>query len=399
MALRLIKTVPWLTAATFFGSLACSGGEEPGGGDGDSSATTGGAQSNTGGGVGVGGLTGTGGAPDGTGGIVGTGGSASGGTNGTGGEVLTTGGAPSTGGVDPGTGGADPGTGGAPPEPTYTLTESGGVYTYSVGDSSMTIDPSRGGRVTSFVVAAEETLVQSGATTQDGSVFWPSPQTLFNWPPPPEIDSGTYAAAVSTDELTLTSANAATLGLTVTKVFAPTHSASGRPAISVTYTMTNTGASALAVAGWEISRVGPGGMAFFPTGPGGQLAASTLSGTVMGDHTWYAYDPTGLTGVPKIFADGSDGWLAWSTGEAVVIKSFPDVPLASFAPSESEIEIYAAPTADGNYFEVEQQGPLENIDAGGSATWTVLWIGVAIPDGASTDVGSADLATLVTSSL
>src|SRR5690606_2101309 len=142
------------------------------------------------------------------------------------------------------------------------------------------------------------------------------------------------------------------VGLTVKKVFAPTHAESGVPAISVTYTMTNTSASTIQASGWEISRVGSGGMAFFPTGPGGQLAISMLSGTVMGAHTWYPYDPTCLSDVPKIFADGSDGWLAWSTGEAVVIKSFPDVPAANFAPSEAEIEIYAKPDPGGIYFEV-----------------------------------------------
>jgi hypothetical protein len=81
----------------------------------------------------------------------------------------------------------------------------------------------------------------------------------------------------------------------------------------------------------------------------------------------------------------------------VVIKSFTDVPLANFAPSESEIEIYASPS--GDYFEVEQQGPLTTIAPGASATWTVLWIGVAIPDGSSTAAGSADLVQLVSSSL
>lgn len=394
MALRLLNTVPWISATLFFGAVACGGSNDPGGdGDGDGDSATGGAvgDGDTGGLTGSGGFVeGSGGTGEGAGGDPSTGGSSTGGVDGSGGDAMS-GGAPNTGG--------DSGTGGAPPEPTYALTETGGVYTYAVGDSSMTIDPSDGGRVTSFVVAQNETLVQENDASQYGSVFWPSPQSLFpgSWPPPPEIDSGTYTVEVSDDQLTLTSAPAASVGLTIKKVFTPTHSASGHPAISVAYTMTNTSASAVGVSGWEISRVGPGGMAFFPTGPGGELAASTLSGTVMGAHTWYPYDATGLTGVPKIFADGSDGWLAWSTGEAIVIKSFPDVPTANFAPSEAEIEIYADPS--GTYFEVEQQGPLENIVAGGSATWTVLWIGVAIPDGASTAVGSADLTTLVTTAL
>src|SRR5690606_28749984 len=157
-----------------------------------------------------------------------------------------------------------------------------------------------------------------------GSVFWPSPQTLFDWPPPVEIDSSAYTAEVMGDELTLTSPNSASLGLRVTKLFVPTHSTSGVPAISITYTLANTGDASLDVAGWEVSRVAAG-MAFFPTGPEGALASSTLTGNDIGAHTWYTYDSTGLSKGLKLFADGSDGWLAWSTGEAVVIKSFPNV--------------------------------------------------------------------------
>ena len=340
VGLRLMKQLPScatsLLLATSILVGACSAAESD---EGDPSGS-GGAQGNsdTGGMPGVGGLVGSGGDPNGSGGLIGTGGmpgsGGTGGSDGSGGGELT--------GGSPGAGG-DVGSGGSPPVPTYTLSEAGGFYTYSVGDSSMTINPADGGRVTSFIAQGHETLVQpGGSAAEDGSVFWPSPQSLFplpdNWPPPPEIDSDPYTVLVSDDQLTLTSPNSAALGLTVTKLFAPAHSVSGVPAISITYTMTNTGASALDVAGWEISRVASG-MAFFPTGPEGQLPSSTLSGTEIGAHTWYTYDATGLMDVPKIFADGSDGWLAWSTGEAITIKSFPDIALSEFAPSEGEIEI------------------------------------------------------------
>lgn len=378
-----MRTFNWLTPAILLGAIACSGAEHPNGSEDGSGGATG--DGDTGGVNASGGLVGSGGAPGGAGGGD-SGGTPSGGGSGSGGE--TTGGSPGSGG--------DEGTGGSPPVPTYTLSETGGVYTYSVDGFSMVIDPTDGGRVTNFVVGQNETLVQPGVVEQDGSVFWPSPQTLFDWPPPVEIDSGVYAAQATGDALTLTSPNSPDLGLTVTKLFVPTHSASGVPAISTTYTMTNTGAAALEIAGWEISRV-VAGRAFFPTGPQGVLPASTLEGTAISDYTWYSYDSTGLMDVPKILADGSGGWLAWSTGAAVVVKSFPDLDFADFAPGEGEIEIYANP--NGEYFEVEQQGPLESIAPGASASWTVVWIGVPIPEGADTSEGSVDLIGLVTSSL
>lgn len=378
-----MRTLSWLTTGILLSATACSGGENPNAGAGGSGGAAG-----DGDGGSTGGLTGSGG---------GSGGASSGGAGGAGGSVSTGGagaGGQMTGGSD-GSGGT-PGTGGTPPAPTYTLSEAGGLYTYSVGDSSMTIDPDNGGRVTNFIVEQSETLVQPGTVEQDGSVFWPSPQSLFDWPPPEEIDSGVYSAEATGDELTLTSPNSPVLGLTVTKLFVPTHSTNGLPAISTTYTMTNTGSSNLEVAGWEISRV-VSGTAFFPTGPEGVLAASTLYGSELGDHTWYTYDSTGLMDVPKMLADASGGWLAWSTGAAVVIKSFADLEFSRFAPGEGEIEIYANP--NGDYFEVEQQGPYESIAPGASASWTVVWIGVPIPDGADTAAGSSDLLGLVASSL
>lgn len=379
-----MRSLSCLKTGLFLSAVACSSSEEPGGDPGNSGGSAG--DGDTGGSTG--GLSGSGGA---------AGGATSGGTGGTptdGGTGGISGDGDMTGGSS-GSGGA-PGSGGAAPAPTYTLSETDGLYIYSVGDSSMTIDPLNGGRVTSFIVGQSETLAQPGAAAQDGSVFWPSPQTLFDWPPPEEIDSSPYTALVTDDQLTLTSPNSADLGLTVTKLFTPTHSASGVPAILVLYTMTNTGTSVLEVAGWEISRV-TAGMAFFPTGPQGVLPSSTLSGSEIDAHTWYAYDSTGLMEVPKMFADGSGGWLTWSTGDAVVIKSFQDVDFAEFAPGEGEIEIYADPS--GDYFEVEQQGPLQSIAPGASASWTVNWIGVPVPDGANTSEGSSDLIALVTSAL
>ncbi len=386
-------TFPILTGALL--TFACSG-DGSGGGNGDGNGMT------SGGTPGSGGLAASGGVPGAGGDLLGaggTGGLASGGAGAGGGTE--TGGALGTGG-DTGTGG-EIGSGGAPPAPTYTLSGVGGSYTYSVGTSSMTIDPNDGGRVTSFLVEGHETLVQSGGeASQYGSVFWPSPQSLYpdpdNWPPPPEIDSGAYQAVTDGDQLTLTSAEAPSVGLQVIKTFAPTHTPGGTPAISVTYTMTNRGTLDVAVAGWEISRVGTNGLAFFRTGPAGQTdSQENLMVTASGDHSWYLYDGMNLNGIPKIFADGMDGWLAWSTGEAIVIKSFPDVMQSSFAPGEAEIEIYADPS--GTYFEVEQQGPLQTIAVGASATWTVLWVGVDIPDGADTSLGSADLIQAVTGAL
>src|SRR5690606_31903190 len=153
-----------------------------------------------------------------------------------------------------GTGGkAGDGDGDTPPTDHFSLSQSGSLYIFTSDNVSMTVDPSDGGRVISFLVEGHETLAQVGAG-QYGSVFWPSPQSSWgDWPPVEEFDSDPYAVAVAGDALTLTSAEA--MDLVVKKTYAPTHTSSGTPAIAVTYVMENTGDSAQNLAPWEISRV------------------------------------------------------------------------------------------------------------------------------------------------
>lgn len=319
-----------------------------------------------------------------------------------GGDVGSTGGSD-----DEGTGG---GTGGSAEidipqimSESFSMSEAEGRYTLSHGDVTMTIDPARGARITSFTVSGQETLVQEGSAAQYGTTFWPSPQ-IWTWPPTasiPEIDSEPYAVTEGQQRLTLTSEMNGYLGVIVTKTLTPARSESGSLGIAVTYTIQNGNSVAFGFAPWEVSRVGSG-VVFYPQGPGGVFDQSSLQPESALDHGWYTYDPSGLEDVPKIFADGEDGWMAWAQPAdlgvgAMVVKAFPDISQIDFADGEAEIEIYADPS--GEYMEVEQQGAFQELAPGGAFNWTVSWYGAAVPESVSVESGNQQLIDLAVGTL
>ena len=93
---------------------------------------------------------------------------------------------------------------------------------------------------------------------------------------------------------------------------------------------------------WQITRVGPGGLTFYPSGDG-SFPPSNLGVRDALGVTWYDYDAAAITDHQKHFADGREGWLAHVDGDALLVKTFAAVPRAAHAPGEAQIEIYASP--------------------------------------------------------
>ena len=299
----------------------------------------------------------------------------------------TAGGDPSTGGQASGSGGSAS-TGGQSFEPSGEIIESadGESFELRSDDVSMTVTRANGGRITSFRVGSAETLVEEGEAEQFGSVFWPSPQTWI-WPPSfsiPEIDLNDYTASRDATSVTLVSEFSATVGIAVSKKFMPVEDGG----IVVEYSMVNSGSETVEVAPWQLNRVAQG-IAFFPSGPAGSLEKSTLEVERLEGITWYSYAAESLTGTPKLFEDGSEGWLAFAlpqtAGGALVVQAFSDVAAEKFAPGESEIELYASPS--GQYFEVEQQGAYGEIAPGASVVWRTTWRGTLLES--APEVGDA----------
>ena len=276
-------------------------------------------------------------------------------------------------------------------ETSVITNKKGGIISLNFKNLNLEIDSSAGARISSFKVGDKELLYTSRDSNNNnwGSTFWPSPQSLWGWPPPAILDNSPYKVTLLKDTVTLTSQNAILPSINISKTI---YSNSIDTSITIKYSMKNTSDSAIKIAPWEISRVPSGGHIVFPKGndtPRGELQA--LFKDSLGA-VWFDYDSTKIpAGVPKLFADGSEGWLAYANNSRqIIIKKFKDSPLNLKAPDpENEIEIYTHP--GNHYIEVEQQGPYELLSPGSSTTWTVKWYARQIPPNVDVSFGSASL--------
>ncbi|APR85060.1 Hypothetical protein A7982_10409 [Minicystis rosea] len=262
------------------------------------------------------------------------------------------------------------------------------------------VDPAKGARISALRFAGSDILTNAANNAMNwGSTFWTSPQSDWGWPPPTAIDSGGYAHTVDQTSFHVTGEQASFAGKTVSieKSFAADFA---KTSVVITYTIHNTGSAPCSVAPWEVTRVAPGGLTFFPTGdkqftPGG---SSPLPVDSTADVTWFdsaAHPPDGQQ--KKLNADGKEGWVAHVVGDLVFMKAFTDVPSAAQASGEGEVEIFAQTASEGGYIEVENQGPHVQIAPGASSTYEVRWIVRKLPAGVTAQVGSTALLDFVRS--
>lgn len=299
---------------------------------------------------------------------------------GAGAGAAAAGGAGSAGILAAGGGGA-----GAAPASTAPIARQG-KYAIELGDMVFEVDPQVGARITRFAWAGKNLLTGSDVDSLNwGSTFWPSPQARWNWPPVPEIDSQPYTAKLDGDALVLVGQAGDRAKVRVTKRF---RALPMSMAIELEYTLENTDSAAASWAAWEISRVSPGGLTFFPTAAGAPVN-NQLQLVQQAGVSWYQHDPKSVPMAGQKFAaDGSGGWLAQLAGRTLFLKQFDDVPADKQAPSpEAEIEIYAAP----GYVEVEPQGPYTQLMPGEHLTWRVRWFVREVPADISVELGSTAL--------
>jgi hypothetical protein len=258
------------------------------------------------------------------------------------------------------------------------------------GDLALEIDPTAGGRVTSFRCAGSEALSGPEVDANNyGSTLWTSPQSDWGWPPPVEFDGCPYAVERSDDAIELVGPAIKSLGVTLEKRFAIDRA---RGAFAITYSIRNTSNVAQRCAPWEVSRVPAGGLTFFPTGG---VNVGPLPVVQRDGITWYAHAPETLddTG-QKHSADGRDGYLAHAGNGLLFVKTFADLPPEMQAPGEGEVEVYG----NNRYVEVETQGPYASMEPGAVLQWTLRWYLVPLPAGEAS-IGSLVLLDRVRSIL
>lgn len=266
-----------------------------------------------------------------------------------------------------------------------------------LGQAALEVDPELGGRVTAFSYAGQNVLAGPEVTGSElnwGATFWPSPQSAWGWPPTPEIDSEPYSVQVIGDELVLTTAEAARhspVKLSLVKRFRVDVS---KHAFELEYVLKNEDSVTKRWAPWQISRVGPRGLTFFPTGQ--RPTRDELTTTADAGVTWYRHVPDDLPPPPdgkKLCADAGAPWLAHVQGGLLFLKTFPKVAADQAAPLEGEVEIYGARA----YVEIEPQGEYTEMLPGATLLWTVRWYLRPLPEGALEQPGDPGLLRLVRS--
>ena len=320
-----------------------------------------------------------------------------------------------SGGADPGGGaggstGAVGGSGGDTPGLVQPI-ERDGKYVLEFGGTYFEVDPKVGGRVTRYSLNGQDILADESITQNEtnwGSTFWPAPQREWDpttgddaddWPPIDWIDSGPYTAVLDGETIVVTSAGPpASTNLAKLSLVKRYSADVAAQAIDIEFILTNEATVEASWAPWQVSRVAPDGLSFFPTGT--SVVDDTLQTMDIDGITWFQHDSE-QTYQPapghSHVADVGDPWVAHTDGNLVIVKTFPPITPAQFAPGIGEVKLYAAATSAGEqgYEEVEILGPYTALDPGASLNWSVRWYLKELPDGASATAGNAELASFV----
>lgn len=275
---------------------------------------------------------------------------------------------------------------GSPPH--VSPEKNGDLYRIKVHDQVMEINPQVGGRITSLKAGEMEFLTGPDIHPDYwGSTFWPSPQKAWEGNLSPELDRLPYTVNEDEAVLEIESSTDPRSGCMFIKEFSGN---AEKHSFTIKYSIVNRSEQVQKVAPWEVTRVHPEGLTFFPKGKGERWGGMASLAKDLSGITWFAYEADKIPlKDTKFFSDGSEGWLAQINEGVMLVKKFPDIPLESAAPSEAEVEVYA--NAEKTYVEIEQQGAYQSLQPGESMTWEVSWFLRALPDTLIVEVGNEAL--------
>ena len=240
-------------------------------------------------------------------------------------------------------------------------------------DVSVSILPEYGGRISQLKCGDVNLLMDDhNGNYAFGSTFWIAPQSLWDWPPPPVLDSMPYSFLDLKEFIHLKSDLDTSLGISITKFI---YLEQSDTSIHIRYTIHNETDSMLQIAPWEISRIPKDGMTFFPKGEmpptlkrGGLVVPFELNN----DLYVYRNSPTDTISEHQIMiANGSENWSAFVYQDVLWIKQFEDISLAEQAKGEGEILHYVSPILPFQEFEI--QGRYTQVEPQTSFDWDVVW--------------------------
>lgn len=272
-------------------------------------------------------------------------------------------------------------------------------YSIRINKAEILISPLRGGRISALKFDNNNFLTDSTVNEFNwGSSFWTSPQSDWNWPPSSEIDNAPYKVSLINRTLIMESKPDPRTGLFVTKRFKGILKGNF---FFIEYIITNSSKSDVKVAPWEVTRVHPNGLSFFPKGQEDSLRGGLSHLIKIKDSVlWFKYEAKDLPirGDRQLYTDGSEGWFAQINNGIIFVKKFPDIHPRDFAPKEGEIELYVSPVKEGHsYVEIEQQGKFQTLRPGESFSWQMKWYLRKLPANLKAEIGNKKLLHFVRS--
>ena len=280
----------------------------------------------------------------------------------------------------------------------------GDLDVLEMGPLSFAVNPSKGARIVSFKLDGDELLTDTTPHPQYyGSTLWTGPATDWvpnnGFSPPAVVDSDPYVTTVGADNvITATSASSTTMNtgkkFVVTKTF---RADLAKNAIVIEYGLKNTGNAPFKLSHWEVTRVFPNGLMFFPTGAMTKLdyiPAQPAKVTMAAGYTWYDNTTHMMgQGESKGGADSPGGFIAQvaphAKGDLLFVKAFKAVPLAGSPTGELPVEFYC--NDPHTYVELEEYSSYDDIAVGATYTQTVTWYLRRLPMGTDRTIGSAAL--------
>lgn len=271
---------------------------------------------------------------------------------------------------------------------------SGSKFSLNFANLYFEVDSARGARISSFKLNNTEILYLDFKTTDNaGSTFWPSPQSVWGWPPAANLNDKPYTAAIKGNALKFKGSTDLKSQLRFYKTM---YVNTGDTSVTIEYVIKNERTVAQKWAPWEVTRVLATGLTVFSRGSGtvtGDMAKRTSE---VNGYVWYDQDVANSPG-NKLFCDGK-GWIAHVTRDNILfVKKFENITAAKAAPAEAEVEVYTA--SDDSYSELENQGTYTSIAGKDSVTWKVKWYARELPASVNVNVGSQSLAKYIESVL
>ena len=227
-----------------------------------------------------------------------------------------------------------------------------------------------------------------------GYKTWPSPQIVWNWPPPPVLDYGAYTVLD-------TSQTNDSVALSILSLIEKWRSPNiqfkrlatifpGTSRVRMEQTIINKGSTLVNWGMWSITQsiVNHTGKtdyqnywAYFPINPNSGYGISGVS-PERSSTAWKGEVAPGVYGVQfvadntKIFADPDKGWIAYADLSDTVMfaRTFPIFDGMQYPDNGARVTVYVSSGSSPSYMEVEVKGPVVALAAnGGEYTFTENW--------------------------